>query len=246
VKLALIPPRAHLEEATGTGYQLLLPQHCDDNDYFEFYRRRRACGDYLMLDNGAAEGIPFAPEELLTIGMAYMVNEIVVPDVLRDMATTRQLAVEFESLAVRCPQFNYMAVVQGRTMDELRACADVLGDIDYIDTLAIPRHVETTAGLGARAELVRHIFNEVGTPIHLLGCNPEVIDEMGEWGETYRRYNVRGVDTASPFYYTMSHTLMAATNIVFRRPEDYFELKCRATDLLEANISIMKNWVYGG
>ncbi len=245
MKLALIPPRAHLEEATGTGYQLLLPQHCDDNDYFEFYRRRRACGDFLMLDNGAAEGIAFAPEELLTIGMAYMVNEIVVPDVLRDKSATISLASNFERLAERCPQFNYMGVVQGRTMDELETCAIAMSGLDYIDTLAVPRHVETTTGMGSRAALVKFIFEETGLPIHLLGCNPEAIDEMGQWGEVYRRYNVRGVDTASPFYYTMGHTLMG-DGTVFRRPKDYFELKCRATDTLEANISIMKNWVYGG
>lgn len=244
MKLALIPPRSQLNTSTGTGYHLLLPQHCNDQAYYDHYQRMRANGDFLMLDNGAAECVEFAIEDIMRYAHQYMVNEVVIPDTLQDWEASLKSVRAFEKYASENSQFNYMAVVQGRSWEELEACAGDYGWIDYVDTIAIPRHVESTVAPGTRLHMVKYISEYVGGNIHLLGTNPEHMNELGDLGDIYRAYNVRGIDTASPYYYAMGHSVINH-GTVYRRPDDYFTKAVLDPTLVEANIALMKSWVYG-
>lgn len=249
MKLALIPPRSQLVRSplnsARTGYHLLLPQHTRDEVYRGHYERRRAYGDFLILDNGVAEGVEFSFDDLLLTAFQFMVNEIVVPDVLYDGEATVQKAGDFSRLAHTATKFNYMGVVQGRNYDELKQCMKVLASMKYITTLAIPRHVETTVGFGTRARLVEEATRAYGMPIHLLGTNPEAMQELEAFGSLYKHCNVRGIDTASPYYYAMQGQLLNNFDAHCRRSPSYYTDIIQDKRILSNNISTMKEWVYG-
>lgn len=249
MKLALIPPCSQLIHSplssARTGYHLLLPQYGEDDVYREHYTRRRACGDFLILDNGAAEGVKITGDDLLLTAFQFMVNEVVVPDVLYDGEATIQKARGFFSLAQTATEFNYMGVAQGRDYSELMRCIDALASMRYISTIAIPRHVETTVGFGARARLVSHTTSAYKIPIHLLGTNPSRMQELEAYGDLYRDCNVRGIDTASPYYYAMQGQLLNNFDAHCKRSPSYYTDSIQDKRLLSNNISTMKEWVYG-
>jgi len=226
-----------------TGYQLLLPQHRDDPLYHNYYRWRRACGDFLILDNGACEGKLATAVQLMDMATRYMVNEVVIPDTLLDGDATVQQAYKFEVVTRQWPQFRYMAVAQGQTYEGLLTCIDALAALPYVHTLAIPRHVENTVGPGTRYRLVEYISAECEQDIHLLGTNPMHMQELRAFGHFYRRFGVRGIDTASPYYYTMANKSLLAE--AEERPKDYFTREVPNGELLLLNLAIMKEWVYG-
>jgi hypothetical protein len=244
MKLALIPPRAHLMDTPNTGYHLLLPQHADDLMYHGHYMHRRAFGDFLILDNGIAEGVEVSPEELIRIACKYMVNEVVIPDTIGDGKTTIEQARNFKLHADRATAFHYIGVAQGRTYDELQACAGTLAGMYYVHTIAIPRHVETTIGSGTRLRLAMELTQAYDIPIHLLGTNPGAMHELKQYGEIYHMLGIRGIDTASPYYYTMKEECLINMKDVRREP-DYYDAVARNKPLLDINLAIMKEWVYG-
>lgn len=246
MKLALIPPQAHLVDASRTGYHLLLPQHTDEKAYRAFYRWRRAEGDFLMLDNGVAEGVEVSGARLMEIGREYGVHEIVMPDVLMDMNATLDASYQFSrEFADEEPWFNYVGVVQGTTLEELKTCASKLSTLTCVRTLAIPRHVETTIGIGTRFMIACYIRECFDCNIHLLGTNPEYITELIQYGSEYRRLGIRGIDTASPYYYTMDDKHLVHGGVA-RRPDDYYARVVHDKfALLQENIAVMKEWVYG-
>jgi len=244
MKLALIPPRSSLIDTENTGYHLLLPEHADDPMYYGYYSWRRACGDFLMLDNGVAEGKPTDPEDLLGIAYKYMVNEVVVPDILCNASATIRAAWDFEKYASEATAFKYVGVVQGSTYDDLVMCMHDLAMLEYISTLAIPRHVETTIGESTRLRLVAHANKYYRHQIHLLGTNPHNMSELRENGEHYRTYNVRGIDTASPYYYAMANQWIIREKPAVR-PKDYYTTDTYDELLAQQNVAVMKAWVYG-
>src|ERR1700748_2794438 len=124
MRLALIPPVSLIDDIFNTNYQMVLP-HIAHLNYIAAYRSARKRGDFLILDNGAAEGETPSLADLMTAAQDYMANEVVVPDVLGDADQTRALAEDFGEFIERYhfnDLFGYMGVVQGRTIDEIYQC----------------------------------------------------------------------------------------------------------------------------
>lgn len=245
MKVALIPPRDRLHESELlTGYHLLLPEHCSDEDYRAFYQARRAAGDFLILDNGACEGNLISSESLMRLAKEYMVNEIVVPDVLGDMEATIKKAEEFERLGHVNSQFNYMAVLQGKTIEQFKECAEALSEMTWISTFAVPRHIETTCLKGARLEIVSFLWTEYDDhEIHLLGLNPKHIFELGLYGTAYNLNHVRGVDTATPYYYAMKGQYLNHGEAVTREVGYFdFQFWIQHEHHIQSNIAMLKMW----
>src|SRR5690348_15016690 len=177
MKLALIPPYSQMVTVYQTNYQLVLPEHLANKQYQEAYVTARRNGDYLILDNGAAEGQLLSHGELRSMALGLMVNEIVVPDVLGSMDDTLELAKTFFQFGVDT-RFKYMGVVQGKTYDECCACVEAYYEtFGEITVLGIPRHLITTCDKdNIRSELALYIRRRhPGYQVHLLGTNPEYI-----------------------------------------------------------------------
>lgn len=245
MQLALIPPYENANIIAHTNYQLLLPQCLSNRRYRFAYRRARRRGSYMILDNGAAEGVEVEPDLLLHHAQDMMVNEIVVPDTIGDVDATLQQAARFrKGVGTEC-KFNYMGVVQGTTWQECLECIAGFASFSYITTLGIPRHLLDISE-DFRANLVDFIRGryEGRWQIHLLGMNRKYTNELISFGRTYRTYDVRGIDTSAPFIYAMSHIPLTRHGEVLQREENYFHRSIDATDLVYINLTIMKDWVY--
>lgn len=245
IKLALIPPIEHVNSIRNTDYQLLLPQLFTEPKYTRAYLRARRDGDFMILDNGIAEGIETNQVELHTRARQLMVNEIVVPDTLGDLAATVQQAKQFEPCARA--EFRYMGVVQGQSLNECYTCIRAFSDMPYIRTLGIPRHLLTTINEDARALIVAFVRRNFGWrfSMHLLGTNPEHMNELEGYGQHYQDQGVRGVDTSASYVYAAAGASLLETERKISRPENYFDLQITDHRLAYTNIQLLKGWTYG-
>lgn len=247
MKLALIPPLTCIGAIGHTDYQLLLPQLVTSSSrYVKAYHRRRREGDFMILDNGAAEGVETSPEELHKLAHHMMVNEIVIPDTLLGVEDTIAKARSFKEHASN--KFRYMAVVQGTTLAECFECIREFAELEYIHTIGIPRHLITTLEQDARFRIVAYIHRLFAADfsIHLLGMNPKFPDELVAFGSIYRTYGVRGVDTSMPFSYATAGASLLEADKCIPRPENYFEAPSSMSgELMYTNITLMKDWTYG-
>jgi hypothetical protein len=249
MKLALIPPVSLIDDIFRTDYQLVLP-HVTDERYIEAYRSARKRGDYLILDNGAAEGGIAHLDHLFGIAFDLMVNEIVVPDVLGDYLGTVQEVQTFETYLKNhqhdFEQFNYMAVVQGQNWDEICSLVDFYSQINWVTSLGIPRILcDTLDDAGARVGVIRYVAETYGNrfQIHLLGTNPRYIRELVRFGPELDKWGVRGVDTSAPFNYANCGKFIDHFDSI-ERPGGYFQLDAHHFGRVQVkhNLEVMLEW----
>lgn len=243
IRLALIPPYRNVNIVQRTDYQLLLPQCLSNGRYVRAYQRARHNGSYMILDNGVAEGLETDPGELVELARRMMVNEVVIPDTIGDAEATLKQAYTFKDAPY---EFNYMGVVQGSSFGECTDCIKGFKAMKYITTLGIPRHL-LDIGEGMRFSLVDYIRLKYGSDyaIHLLGMNRKYTNELISYGSAYRAFNVRGIDTSTPFIYAMHGAALTDYKMLLERPEDYFDRSIDNKDLNYINLVIMKDWAYG-
>lgn len=243
MKLALIPPYSRMATIYRTDYQLVLPEHLANKQYQEAYITARRNGDYLIMDNGAAEGELLTHGQLRSMALGLMVNEIVVPDVLGNMDDTLALVKDFFRFGVDT-RFKYMGVVQGKTYDECCACIEAYYDtFGEITVLGLPRHLITTCDKDdIRSELALYIRRRhPGYQVHLLGTNPEYIRELRDKQEAFHVAGVRGVDTSAPFNYAY-YAKSIIEGDVAQRPDKYFDVVVNGEQAMNYNIELLKAW----
>lgn len=248
MKTALIPPFEMLGDVWKSTYQLMLPQLIGNKQYADTYRA--LCADpnqYVILDNGAAEGVPTDMATLYKIAYEYGVNEVVLPDKIGTYAesldaTLGALRWLAEHSSPNAP-FKYMAVIQGTTIAEMQHFLDGVrwcDDHRRVTVWGIPRHLLLTTGNTAiRLQFAEHMLG--GRDIfHLLGTNPIWVREA-----SYASVlpNIRGVDTSAPYVYGSAHAPMNAF-LVHKRPKDYFEKKYTSTQrgAMKDNVKDYLGW----
>lgn len=247
MRVALIPPVTYMGDIERSQYQLVLP--LNNLTYQYHYRMARLRGSYLILDNGAAEGKALEGPELVDLASQLMVHEVVVPDVVGNCKATIEAAKAFEEYA-RPSHFNHMGVIQGQTFEELEKCIEAFGEMEWINTFGIPRHLLTTLDeVSARVWCCEYIRERNGYfnayDIHLLGTNPKYMNELGRYQEKFNRYDVRGVDTSAPYVYANERHLLDYGNEV-HRPEGYFEIQNISRNLIDLNINKLLSWTNNG
>src|SRR6185436_18168155 len=245
MRAALIPPRGYFNTALRSDYHLVLPQVSFDR-YEHLYSNLVDEEDFVILDNGAAEGQLVTDDVLINAMYAYGANEVVVPDVLRDMKATVAYATKFLQ-KFYLPSFTKpMLVVQGRTLEEVFHCIDVFCETWPKATLGIPRHLlETLHDSSARAHVLTYIENNWGHwTVHLRGTHPKHPAEIKTLAEAFSW--VRGVDTSMPYNFTIAGELLTEASPGVARPKDYFD-KVHVLDgeLLDRNIKTYLGWASG-
>ena len=249
MKIAFIPPFSHLNTTFRTNYQLMLPQLTYREDYSEVYKYH--CDNpnqFVILDNGAAEGIDWEWKSLLEIAYEFDVDEIVLPDTLRDKDNTIQKAEQFKHHVEETPDaelndFKWMFVAQGTTVDEFVESGIWAAGQDWITTIGIPRHALTSVEDPSRMSHRSHISNRLTAAgsdkeIHFLGANkdyPNEVETLANRGSTIQAY-VRGMDTSMPFNYAFRGIECHQAGI--GRPDNYFDrgLWEFNQDILEKNL----------
>lgn len=250
MKLALIPPIDLLDLTSLTEMQLMLP-HLVSNDRYA-YTYHYHCKDpeqFVILDNGEAEGVSIDPNRLLEIAFDFAVDQIVVPDTIGDAtATMRNLDWFIDFLhrkGIPSSQISLMFVAQGKNLMEVRESIHHAMNYNEVHTIGLPRHLLTTTGIhDARHQLVRWFQEEykdiLGVDIHLLGGSPNHPTEIRQykWPEI-----VRSTDTSSPFNFAYRGFLLRIGNQA-KRPFDYFNLGADEFDeeVIRRNVQYLREW----
>ncbi len=239
MRVALIYP-IHLLERYGwkTNYHMTLPHLAHIRRYQDFFQRVKN-DDYIILDNGAAEGVEFGARHLHTVAEWLGAHEIVVPDDMGDCEGTISKALAFSRYAD--PQYRYMGVIHGQNMSELLKCLSAfvnMPSLNYITTIGVPRLAANTIDKDIRIRLLEFIHNNylhATLEFHALGASYwlEEVKELSEFPY------LRGIDTSTPIHMGLAgHTLKAK---VPPRPENFFEIK-QSNHVLERNIQTYLDW----
>ena len=220
MKVAIIPPKAHTGLAEG-DYHLILPQLIEEKKrdaYKLFYKEAKG---FKILDNGAAEGKMVKPTRLMEVANYLQVDEIVVPDVLGDAIQSYNLAREFGEIAKDFPWYSYMGVVQGRDRAEVVQSIHMLMDLDYVTTLAIPRHLCEKVTKYIRYDIVNALYDEIEQrfgAVHFLGCSSWAKEAI-----VLRDLPIaRGIDSSLPIYMGWKGRSIHSDKYI-KRPRGYFK-----------------------
>lgn len=119
----------------------MLPQLWESAKYSNFYRQRKAEGDYLILDNGVAEGVKLGSLDYVDIIRQVGPDEFVLPDVMGDCDRTIEAARDFLSSIpgkFSVHDIKMVGVLQGKTHQELFKCLGFYASIG-VQVIAVPR-----------------------------------------------------------------------------------------------------------
>ena len=243
----IYPPSLLLKYGTTTKYHMALPNLCHQKRYSDFYRTRSRKGDWIILDNGAAEDIAFGPKHLLTLASHIKANELVVPDVLFDIESTLAQALSFSRFAQPNRDdgkpLRYMLVLQGSNMSEFTKCLYSyleMPGLAYATTIAIPRLITTaTDNAFARirmAEYIRDHQLDTAMEYHFLGATSWLF-EASALAELEM---ARGIDTSAPVYMGLKDLDIEKDDYI-SRPADYFDT-AEDRPLVKQNIKTYLKW----
>lgn len=247
MKLALIPPRGWESWALRSNFHLALAQ-VSNPYYSRAYEDASKRADYIIVDNGAAEGTPVGDFKLYYQADRWGANEVVLPDVMYDgeatVARMKRYKVNLRDSAYLFEKFRYMGVAQGRSLDEVKCCIDAFAEMRYVQTVGIPRHLITTLKSRfirlALAEWIKRVHPN-RFEIHFLGTNPSVPSEI--YRAAIETPWVRSVDTSMPFNYAIAGVALSMTAPAIGRPQNYLiEMQNMAPGLLRQNIITMQRW----
>ena len=196
MKLAVISPVSMLEECS-THYHLVLTQYYSTiPEYRDFYLRRKAQGDFIILDNGAAELKKSIDEKyLVEVARELRPDVLVAPDAIHDYHKTLERTHNFigaYSTSLRGLGISIMGVPQGETKEEWWECYKLFNENLGIQWLGISMFYD--AMFKGRVNVLKSIKETVTKPCHLLGIhkNPLKVADEGKFSF------VRSVDSAKP------------------------------------------------
>lgn len=213
MQVASIVPTPLLDVAP-IDYNMCLYQIVKTNSvYAHYFANLRKLGKFVIMDNGAAEGVNPSIEEIVEVLPLVQPSEIILPDKVYDKEVTLQSTKEAYLYLLRqgiIDNQQLMAVPQGKTFDEWLSCAKEMMQQDHITTIGISKFVtpkyqcEMGKDANVRLECVAAILNIAeglrrDIQIHLLGCwsNPK---EIGEINKAFPG-KVRGTDSAIAYVY---------------------------------------------
>jgi hypothetical protein len=240
-----------------SDFHLVLAQITEVN-YISSYMYGPDDDDFIVLDNGAAEGNMVGMGELLQRAVAYAADEIVLPDVIGNAEATINLVKDAmyqwrnHPVGAQVP-VRAMAVVQSSgASSEWQECIKAFEKIDAIKTLGIPRHF-LDKDKWMRHQVVSWIKGmglDERFEVHLLGTNPKWCTEVSFMAKNHPW--IRSVDSSLPYNYAIAGVPLTDTmnrSIPISRVKDYFT-KERTYDqnqraLVIDNINTFMRWASG-
>jgi hypothetical protein len=212
MKLALItdPKGFPFVKDFGLSYHLVLAQYVLEGfKYRDFYKDCHDRGDFIMLDNGAAEEGTLTIDHLVKAAEDIHADEIILPDVMGEYAKTLDLAFDSYVQSIIPPR-KRAVVPQGNNIDEWMTCANYFVENMDFRTMCIPKHTERFPG--GRLKIL-HAIKSLGWDtdynIHLLGVWDNPVYEVATVQTEFPW--VRGIDTAAPFAWAQENVLLKST-----------------------------------
>jgi len=243
MRAALISPTELLPYTQSfSNYHLALTHKVIfDPKYRGFYAERSKRGDFVILDNSAAEkkGRSVPLKDVVLAAVLIHPTVVVLPDYLFDSDRTLD---ELEN-ALRSPQLRFLlrvlpdvklcAVVQGIDEYDWLECFSILNDRNNgIDHLGIPKI--TGQVFGSRLAALERIKKRVKKPCHLFGVWWK--SSLEEVAQEAQYDFVEGVDTPKPVRLAV-HGMGLDRWSEVPRGQDFLEKRCNGVDLelLKAN-----------
>jgi hypothetical protein len=242
MKAALIPSRGYESHALSSDIHLALPLEATRSNlaYSSYLRNARWRGDYIILDNGCAEGQLVDNETLMMYAKMIGAQEVVAPDVMSDAEQTLDLTKAFmNTLDGNRPKI--MGVLQGNTPQELGVMLDEYEALG-IDAIGIPKVLITTDSDTIRADIANLITETYPDrfAIHLLGLSSAFPTEMKVVDFPPE---IRSMDSAQPFKAAEVDAQLSHSIAHHPRRPDYFETTLWTNPtLLHLNIITFKEW----
>lgn len=225
-KVAEIVPVDQLQDIKDNHYHMCLAHlvaighnNKQAERYIEFYRQMSDEGKYVLMDNGAAEGSQLNPDALVKQYEKIMPTEIVIPDTLNDANNTLAKMFNWLEHFSNLP-YKMMAVPQGKTFKEWKACAYIMMQEKRVNTIGISKFLNIATG----DETIRHkavryldkIAMKLGRDdieYHLLGCDegPGIVGGIQSISK-----HVRGCDSAFAYIATKGGVNI---NVDTKRPD---------------------------
>lgn len=190
-----------------SDFALVLAQNLVRNKKQKKYWREFT--GYKVLDNGAFElGKSIELSTLLDIAKAINADELVLPDVFRDMDETIKRTEEailvidkYKEKGLIRPDLKLMAVPQGKDLYEWLTCFDTFLKNPKIDVIAINR--DSARFYGSRLKTLEHVYAgiiavspDIVKEYHLLGMQ----DNIHEAKEVSEKFGwVRSMDSCFPY-----------------------------------------------
>jgi hypothetical protein len=218
----------------------VLPNLFQQKRYRDFYLKRSKNGDYIILDNGAAEGFEFGHKHLYYVAEQMGAHEIVVPDTLGDSRDTLAKGLYFGKYTRT--GYRYMMVAQGKNaFESMQTVEQIATDpkFMYVTAIGIPRLINDD-DRHARFKVAKFIVQRDyhrALEVHFLGANRH-LDEVGYLDEIGVG---RGIDTSAPIYMGMRGYVLENYDPWIPRPNDYF-LMSRDTHQIQPNIDTYLGW----
>jgi len=258
MRVATILPTPLLHLVKDEPYNMCLYQEVKSNPtYAEFFRKQKEEGKFVIMDNGAAEGVNPTAEELMQVYPLVEPDEVVLPDVVYDkqetLRRTKDAYIKFVEAGL---DYQFMAVSQGNCFQEWLDCMYEMLAQPRITTIGISKFVtpkyqdEMGKDANVRLECVDAVltaakrFDREDIQIHLLGCwdNPKEIGEITKaFGD-----RVRGTDSAIAYVYSRAGVEYKPE---INRPDneeiDFKNGTVEDINLLRANINRWKGYCYG-
>jgi hypothetical protein len=243
VKAALIPSRGYEQHALASDIHLALPLEDTRSNlqYSAYLRTARWRNDYIILDNGVAEGQLVDNDTLMMYGKMIGAHEVVAPDVMSDAEQTLALTKEFmDGLKSWENKPRIMGVLQGNG-DELEVLLDEFEALG-INTIGIPKVHVKSEGDDVRAKIADMIDFKYPDrfDIHLLGLNKVFPTEMKVIDFPTQ---IRSMDSAQPFKAAEADAQLSHSTGYHPRRADYFSVEVWTNPtLLHLNIITFKEW----
>ena len=243
MKAALIPPKGYEYTALSSNIHLGLPlwETRTNPDYIDYLRAAHERGDYIIMDNGCAEGKLVDSKTLMEFAHSVLADEVVAPDVMGFMQPTLTTTMQFVE-EIRGEQINVMGVLQGQSIHEIEELLSHYVITPTITAVGIPKvHVKHSFD-HSRANIARLIMERYPGrfEIHLLGNSKFFPSELYDIPFPE---GIRSMDSALPYKATEAGTPLVPSMPHPKRRGDYF-LTCRPVDTirLKANILVFRDW----
>lgn len=168
-KVAHIYPIKNQELQTMNDAYVMILAHLAKKGLYK--KGSFAPGQYVIMDNGAFEKqqVSTKLEDLINIVKVFdlPVNEIVVPDAINDLETTKALFLENRQTMIAHPEYRYMFVAQATTYEELKD-AFVFAE-EYKNLMNLSIGVSKLSPLERASKEAIKLYKQSSLPIHLLG-----------------------------------------------------------------------------
>ena len=237
MKLAIIQPTSTLGSiGAWNDYHLCLAQQVlKDQEYTEFYRDLKQRGDFIILDNGKAEGVSLTDEELLEAVNRLDPTVVVAPDIIGQGAESLEVTLDFLDWMDTRSSVAVMGIphLNGQDVDSFYRHFEILEADSRITMIGISKYA-VPEGM-SRVLLVEGIQSSL-TPIHLLGLSQ--VDGVLEPLMYSNTLPILGIDSSHYYLHAVEHTHQPPTGWqagqIMKRDEAFMEMEPP---------SLLKNWL---